>query len=311
MYPPGRRLNKLFHLSIFAGENTCENKIGLAAVPSYVTHRAQGEVWANWVSRVPLARTLTMKCDFVDAFLHSYLDGELSAFRTVEFERHMLHCADCGSELVAQDFLKSRLQVAQLYEPAPASLRMKIGYQLQHVAPTTAVAEPTFWHWRQWLTAAVGLLLVAIVAWRISPSLRTGNYQAEFAAEIVDAHMHSLQPGHITAIASNDERAVKRWFEDKVKFVLPVRDFASNDFALQGGRLDIIEGRPVAALVYARRGNLINVFIWPTPEPDASAHAGSRQGYQWIDWRKGQLNFCAVSDADPADLEQLRQLIAG
>ena len=88
-----------------------------------------------------------MKCDFANAFLDSYLDGELSAFRTVEFERHMVHCADCGSELVAQDFLKSRLQVAQLYEPAPASLRMKIGYQLQRVAPTTAVAERTFWHW--------------------------------------------------------------------------------------------------------------------------------------------------------------------
>jgi anti-sigma factor RsiW len=252
-----------------------------------------------------------MQCDFADAFLHSYLDGELSAFRTVEFERHMLHCADCGAELLAQDFLKSRLLVAQLYEPAPAWLRRKIGYQLQHLAPTPAVAEPTFWHWTLWLTAAVGLLLVAIVAWRISPSLRTGNYQAEFAAEIVDAHMQSLQPGHITGIASNDERAVKRWVEDKVKFVLPVRDFASNGFALQGGRLDIIEGRLVAALVYARRGNLINVFIWPTPESDAAPHGGSRQGYQWIDWRRGQLDFCTVSDADPADLEQLRRLIAG
>ena len=56
-----------------------------------------------------------MKCNFADAFLHGYLDGELSAFRTVEFERHMLHCADCGAELVAQDFLRGRLQVAQLY----------------------------------------------------------------------------------------------------------------------------------------------------------------------------------------------------
>jgi anti-sigma factor RsiW len=252
-----------------------------------------------------------MKCDFADAFLHSYLDGELRAFRTVEFERHMLHCADCGSELVAQDFLRGRLQVAQLYEAAPASLRRKIREQLNHIAPTTAVAEPALRHWWHWLAAAAALLLVALVAWKISPELRTDDYQAEFAAEIVDAHMHSLQPGHITGIASNDERAVKQWFEGKVKFALPVRDFANDGFALQGGRLDIIEGRPVAALVYARRGNLINVFIWSTPEPDASPHTGSRQGYQWIDWRKGHLDFCAVSDADPADLEQLHQLIAG
>jgi anti-sigma factor RsiW len=249
-----------------------------------------------------------MKCDFADAFLHSYLDGELSAFRTVEFERHMLHCANCGAELVAQDFLRVRLQVAQLYEPAPASLRRKIGAQLNRIGPTTAVAKPAFWHRWQGIAAAA-LLLVALLAWSICPALRTDDYQAEFAAEIVDAHMHSLQPGHITGIASHDERAVKQWFEGKVKFTLPVRDFANDGFALQGGRLDIIEGRPVAALVYARRGNLINVFIWSTPEPDVSPHAGSRQGYQWIDWRKGYLDFCAVSDAAPADLEQLHQLI--
>ena len=56
MYPVGRRLNKLFHVSIFAGENTRENKIGLAAVPLYVTHRAQGEVSANWASLEFLSR---------------------------------------------------------------------------------------------------------------------------------------------------------------------------------------------------------------------------------------------------------------
>jgi len=249
-----------------------------------------------------------MKCDFTDAFLHSYLDGEMSTFRAVEFERHMLHCADCSAELMAQDFLRGRLQVAQLYEAAPASLRRKIGAQLKHVATTTTVSKPMFWHG---LVAAVALLLVALLAWKISPEFRSDNYQAEFAEEIVDAHMRSLQPGHITGIASNDERAVKQWFDGKIKFVLPVRDFANDGFALQGGRLDIIEGRPVAALVYARRGNLINVFVWSTPESDASPHAGSRQGYQWIDWRQGQLEFCTVSNADPADLEQLRQLIAG
>src|ERR1700730_7072264 len=250
-----------------------------------------------------------MKCNFADALLHSYLDGQLSAFRTVEFERHMLHCADCGAELVAQDFLRGRLQVAQLYEPAPASLRRKIVGQLNRIEPTTAV-KPAFWHSWQGIAAAA-LLLVALLAWRISPALRTDDYQAEFAAEIVYAHMHSLQPGHITGIASNEERVVKQWFEGKVKFALPVHDFGNDGFALQGGRLDIIEGRPVAALVYARRGNVINVFVWFTTEPDASPHAGSRQGYQWIDWRKGQLDFCAISDADPTDLEQLRQLIIG
>ena len=247
-----------------------------------------------------------MRCDFADSLLHGYFDGELNAFRAAEFERHLQRCADCGAELVTQDILSGRLKAAQLYESASTSLRRKIRANILEVAPATAASQPRLWHW---LTAAAALLLVALVGWRVSPELGSDNYQAEFAEEIVEAHAHSLQPGHITGIPSNDEQAVKQWFDGKVKFPLPIHDFANDGFALRGGRLDIVDGRTVAALVYERRGRLINVFMWPTREPDGSPRTGSRQGYRWVDWRKGKLEFCAVSDADPADLEQLHQLI--
>jgi anti-sigma factor RsiW len=89
-----------------------------------------------------------------------------------------------------------------------------------------------------------------------------------------------------------------------------VHDLATDGFALQGGRLDTVEGRSVAVVVYARREYLINVFIWPTRAADNSPHTGSRQGYQWIDWRKGKMEFCAVSDISTSDLQRLQQLVA-
>lgn len=247
-----------------------------------------------------------MKCDSADSLLHSYFDGELSALGAAEFELHLHHCGDCSAELVSQDFLSRRLQLARLYEPAPVSLRRKISAALRPVAPTPAASRPLLWHW----LAAAALLLVALTLWRVSPDLDSDDYQVELADEIVDAHLRSLQPGRMTGIASNDQQAVKRWFKHKVKVVLPVRDFANDGFAMQGGRLDVIEGHSFAALVYAHRGRSINVFIWPAPKPDAAPRIGSRKGYHWIDWRKGEIEFCAVSDADPVDLEQLQQLIA-
>ncbi len=89
-----------------------------------------------------------------------------------------------------------------------------------------------------------------------------------------------------------------------------MRDFAEQGFPLQGGRLDVVHGRATAALVYGRRKHLVNVFVWPrsrsqTPEP----RAGSSQGYQWIEWRKGGMEFWAVSDVSAGDLEQLQRLI--
>lgn len=246
-----------------------------------------------------------MRCDFSDFLLQSYFDGELNAFRAAEFERHVRRCADCAEQLVNQDLLSGTLQLAQLYEPAPASLRRKILIECRTVAFATAVSEPLPWHW---LAAAAALLLVVLIGWRVSLGLRNEDYQAELAEEIVDVHMRSLEPGHAIGIASNDEYAVREWFDGKVKFPVPARDFAREGFVLQGGRLDVVEGRSVAALVYARNGHLFNVFVWPTREADTSPRTGSRQGVHWIDWRKGKMEFCAVSDADPAEVEQLHQL---
>jgi anti-sigma factor RsiW len=73
----------------------------------------------------------------------------------------------------------------------------------------------------------------------------------------------------------------------------------------------VVHGRSVAALVYSRRKHFVNVFVWPTNETDAAPRSGSQQGYQWTAWRKGGMEFCAVSDAAPSTLEQLRSLLTG
>jgi anti-sigma factor RsiW len=246
-----------------------------------------------------------VSCDFADSLLQGYFDRELSTASAAEFERHLQHCVHCPVELVDMDLLSERLQLARLYEAAPASLRKRIYADLRPIAPTTTMSRPLLWHW---LAAAAALLLLAIAGWKLNSVPGTDDYQVELAEEIVDAHVHSLQPGHLTGISSNDEQAVKGWFKGRLSFALPARDFANDGFALQGGRLDVVEDRSVAVLVYARTGHLFSVFIWPTRERDTSPRLGSRQGYQWVDWRKGRMEFCAVSDAPTSDLQQLQRL---
>jgi len=248
-----------------------------------------------------------MSCDLEYSAVHSYFDGELSVIRAAEFRHHLAHCSDCMDEFAALSSLRGWLKYAQLYETAPASLRLKIRWDLQSVAPTPSWSLPVSW---RGLAVAVGVFLVVWILWRVIPSVRKEeDYQAEFAAEIVDAHLRSLLPGQITNVNSTDPETVRAWFASQVKFVLPVRDFATNGFALQGGRVDIVQGRTVAALVYRNREQVFNVFIWRTRESDGSAHAGTRQGYQWIDWRKDSLEFCTVSEAAPPDLERLHRLL--
>jgi anti-sigma factor RsiW len=156
---------------------------------------------------------------------------------------------------------------------------------------------------------AATIILFSYVGWR-GLSLRPAeNSETVLTAELVDAHLRSLQPGHLVDVISSDQHTVKPWFAGKLNFSPPVRDFADRGFPLEGGRLDVVHGRSIAALVYGRRKHVVNVFIWPTNEPAVRPREGSQQGYHWLDWRAGGMELCVVSDAAASDLEQLQRIV--
>jgi mycothiol system anti-sigma-R factor len=248
-----------------------------------------------------------VSCDLTRTVLHGYLDGELDATRAAEFERHLENCRECENSLAAAEALRSFLQRSSLYEGAPISLRKKIRAGLD---AATAPEAPRIPVWR-WLAVAASILIVAGVSWYAWPRYQNSAFSAPFsAAELIDAHVRSLQPGHLTDVASTDQHTVKPWFDGKLAFVPPVKDFSDEGFPLIGGRLDVLNGQNVAVLVYGRRKHVINVFVLPTREPDTPIHPpGLRQGYQWFHWRHQGMEYCAISDLAASDLRELAQLL--
>jgi mycothiol system anti-sigma-R factor len=250
-----------------------------------------------------------MSCELPRAMMHGYLDGELDPIRAAEFERHLEQCPECVTALESQESLRSSLHRAQLYEKAPPQLRQKVLAGRRRPEPVSISSRPRPVI-AQWLAVAAVLLLLLYSGWRLIPGLSERNRQTDLAAQIVDAHLRSLQPGHLTDVISTDQHTVKPWFDGKLDFSPPVQDFANDGFPLQGGRLDVVGGRTVAALVYGRRKHFVSVFIWPTTEKDETARTGSQQGYNWINWRKNGMEFYAVTDAVAPDLTQLQALLS-
>jgi anti-sigma factor RsiW len=248
-----------------------------------------------------------MSCNRADTVLPAYFDNELDAPGAAEFERHLEQCSECADGLEALRSLRNSMSRAQLYEKAPVIFRRKILADLGSAKPVVIRPARTP---RRWLAVAAAFLLFVLAGWQFISVHRGDNAESVLAAEVVDAHLRSLQPGHLTDVISTDQHTVKPWFDGKLDFSPPVRDFADQGFPLQGGRLDVVHGRTVAALVYGRRKHLVSVFIWPTSEKDAAAQSGSEQGYQWVIWRKGGMEFSAVSDTSTADLEQFQRLLA-
>jgi len=249
-----------------------------------------------------------VNCDFTRTVLHGYLDGELDATGAAEFERHLEGCRECTTALGAEESLRSSLHRGGLYENAPAALRRKIRASLDAATASSGGIRIPAW---RWVAVAASILVVASISWFAWPRVQNRADSPPFtAAEMIDAHIRSLQPGHLMDIASTDQHTVKPWFDGKLAFVPPVKDFADEGFPLIGGRLDVLGGQNVAALVYSRRKHVINVFVLPTKEPDTEIHApGLRQGYQWRHWRRQGMEYCAVSDVSDSDLYELAQLI--
>jgi anti-sigma factor RsiW len=126
------------------------------------------------------------------------------------------------------------------------------------------------------------------------------------AREQAAAHVRSQMADHLLDVPSTDRHTVKPWFAGRLDFSPDVRDLADRGFPLAGGRLDYVDGRPVAALVYRRGKHVINCFTWPAPpgSPDAPPSVTSVQSYSIVHFTRAGLTTYAISDATPYALEQ-------
>jgi anti-sigma factor RsiW len=131
--------------------------------------------------------------------------------------------------------------------------------------------------------------------------------QLALAEEAVSSHIRSLMANHLADVASTDQHTVKPWFNGKLDFSPPVKDLAEEGFPLTGGRLDYLEGRPVAGLLHRRNRHIINLFVWPSSRSGSRPEAFSIKGYNVVHWTESGMTFWAVSDLNRKELDQFAQ----
>jgi anti-sigma factor RsiW len=267
-----------------------------------------------------------MNCEEATKLMDGYLDGELDPITSQTIERHLRDCPNCDPAYKTHGSLISVIGNAAPYYKAPAelreriqsSLRKEIGerlarnggqnnrslFQRKRSEPRTIVLG-TSWNW---LALAAAILLAAIIGWNFLPQLQRPGSDQLLATQLIASHVRSLMANHLTDVASSDQHTVKPWLDAKLDFAPPVVDLASEGFPLIGGRLDYLDNRPVAALVYQRRKHFINVFVWPGEAAAARpAMAMSHQGYQLLHWADPDFNYWAVSDVSANDLQLFKQ----
>jgi anti-sigma factor RsiW len=152
---------------------------------------------------------------------------------------------------------------------------------------------------------AAAFATVAAVSWNVALMVAMPDAQG-VPTELVDAHLRSLAaPGRLFDVASSDRHTVKPWFAGKLPFAPDVIDAQAAGFSLAGGRVDYLEGRPVAAISYQYRLHVVNLFEMPAGGGDLTARVQSHHGFSLVHWRRNGLDYWAVSDLAPAELSLL------
>ena len=245
-----------------------------------------------------------MSCERLRDSLDAYLDRELNVLTAVDFEDHLKACDGCRALFERHRDWQARIKVQLSYFHAPPSLEDKIRRRL---GPLPRVESK--WNkggWRAWAIAASLLIVLGSGTVFFRGPARPSGAQL-IADEVVSSHIRSLMANHLVDVPSSDQHTVTPWFNGKLDFAPAVKDLSSEGLSLLGGRLDYIDERAVAALVYKRRQHPINLFLWPSSDTDSKPSLMTMRGYHIVHNTHAHLAYWVVSDLNADELKQLLQ----
>jgi anti-sigma factor RsiW len=232
-----------------------------------------------------------MNHDEVSRLLGAYLDGELDLTTCVALEKHIAGCEACRQKMEEDQEVIEAIQAETPRFEAPGYLKTRLRAALREKSAPATIPIWKGISW--WLASGIAVAAVVIV---LAFDLFAPQRIPEVVQEAVADHVRSLQVSHLMDVASTDQHTVKPWFAGKLDYSPQVVDLAPTGYPLVGGRLDVLDDRNVAALVYQRRKHYINLFIWPSDGPSLPGKLYVRNGYHALGWTRSGMNYMAVSE---------------
>jgi len=236
-----------------------------------------------------------MDCNDSRNRLHAYLDQELDAPSALAIDEHVASCPACKALFTEQAALQAGVRRHAAYHGAPARLADRIRASID----ATAVRTP-----RRWFQLGAAVAATALVSWLAAVQYTSPSEDEIITGQVVAGHARSVVASHAVDVMSSDQHTVKPWLSSKLDFSPPVWDLAGAGFALMGGRLEYVDNRPVATLVYRQREHVIDLFVWPDrARRSLPMRSSSKQGYNVLHWTDAGMAFWAISDLNPAEMK--------
>lgn len=236
--------------------------------------------------------------------VHAYVDGELDPINSLAIGQQIAADSALAREARQIEALRKAIQERLPREPLPSHLRARIEAA---VGRTTAPSSSPSWRALA-ASVLVGMVLASGSTWlALGPG--SDSRAGRVADAVVDSHLRALMAPQPTDVQSSERHVIKPWFNGRIPEAPQVVDLTSEGFPLVGGRVDVVDAKPVATLIYGRRLHLISVLAVPTAGSDQQPSLQRPiKGTNLVYWMKDEIGYWATSDLNAGELEAFARL---
>ena len=233
--------------------------------------------------------------------INAFVDGELDLVNQLEVEERIKLDTGLRAQVDGLRQLRAAIREDAEYHPAPDAFRKRMAAMLapQPVARRSpaevAVALQRWLGWRPMATS-FGLVATLVVALNFA-GMRSAQ-EDRLMDDVVASHVRSTLGQHLVDIASSEHHVVKPWLSSKLDFSPPVNELQIPGSVFLGGRVDYLDGHPVAALVYRQGEHVVNSFVWPDTGKDTKPDFSSQRGFQMAHWSQAGMAHWVISDVN-------------
>jgi anti-sigma factor RsiW len=244
--------------------------------------------------------------------INAFVDDELDLASQLAMQEQMRQDAPLREQVEGLRHLREAIRKGADYHAAPAALRQRLA------SPTGTKPAARSWpagvivaaqRWIGWHPVAASFGLVAALTLTMNLAWLRSSQEARLLDDVVASHVRSTLGQHLVDVASSDHHAVKPWLSSKLDFSPPVNELQVPDSMFLGGRVDYLDGHPVAALVYRQGAHIVNSFVWPSTGNDSSPEFAAGRGFRIAHWSQGGMNHWVVSDLNAEEFERVVRAI--
>jgi len=248
--------------------------------------------------------------------IDAFVDGELDLAGQLEIEQRMESDDALRRHVDGLRALSVSVREKADRHQAPAALRDRIPALARasraQVSPPVrrrqSVRSPlgtALAGWLGWRPMVTSMAAAAVLAVTVNVALLQSSKQERLMDEAVASHVRSTVGPHLVDVLSSDHHTVKPFLSSKLGFSPPVAELPLPGSVFVGGRVDYLDGRPVAALVYRQGDHVVNSFVWPESASDSKPEFATERGYRIAHWLQGGMHHCVISDVNREEFQRV------